>query len=196
MRRPIPFSIFAYGDRNAQIRAACKNIIKGASHGLAVYHNLNEIEAAARVGGKKTLPHPEFINVQGLLWIFELELASLLDDYIRARGERRWLYARLIVLSLYESTRTLRGIFSRDYGKDLESRLGQENSKRIADLHGYIHHAFEDLNADYGDVRNHLLGHRNKDALRRWKALCSLDGLEIKDLCVGDARKASVNVNK
>jgi len=172
---------YLYDGRNAKIRAACRRIIKGASHGLAIYEELITIDAAARLKGVRTLPHADFLNFQGLLWMMQLELASLLDDYIRTRDERRWLYARLLLLSLYESTKTLRSVFSRGYRRDLLVRLGSANERRINTLHGYIHHAFEDLNADYGDIRDHLLGHRDPDASRRWQALSSLNGLEIKD---------------
>jgi hypothetical protein len=172
---------YLYDDRNREIRAACKTIIRGATRGLAIYADIQQIDQAARKGGSKILPHPTYLNLQGLLWMLELEIACLLDDYIRSRDERRWLYARLLLLSLFESTRTLRGVFSREYRKDIELRLGAQNSERISELHGYIHHAFNDLNADYGEIRNRLLGHRDPDAALRWQLLSSINGQEIKE---------------
>src|SRR6185312_13437102 len=115
-----------YSDRNAELRAACKKIIAGASHGLAIYEGLVEIDAAARKDVDRVLPHPDFLNLQGLLWMVQLEVACLLDDYIRSKDERRWLYSRLLLLSLYESTKTLARVFSRAYQVDLQAKLGPE----------------------------------------------------------------------
>lgn len=163
------------------MRAACRKIIRGASRGLAIYQKLIDIETAAREQNEKVLPHPGFLNVQGLLWMFELEVACLLDDYIRSRDERRWLYARLLLLCLFEATKTLRGLLSRSYRLDLEEKLGAAYAGQLREMHGYIHHAHEDLNAEYGEVRRRLVAHKDPDANLRWQALSSVNGLEIKD---------------
>jgi hypothetical protein len=170
-----------YNDHNAELRAACKQIIRGASNGLAIYESLNEIDVAARKESIYVLPHADFLNIQGLLWMFQLELACLLDDYLKSRDERRWLYSRLLLLSLYESTKTLARIFSKGYQADLEAKLGPHRRNDIREMHGYIHWAFKDLEADYANVRNHAVGHKDPDASLRWKAISALNGLEIKD---------------
>ena len=170
-----------YDDRNRQLRAACRKIIEGASQGLAIYEELQKIDAYARAEGVHVLPHMDFLNFQGLLWMMQLELASLLDDYLRARHERRWLYARLLLLSLYESTKTLRSVFSRGLRKDIVGRLGPESETRVTNLHRYIHHAFEDLEADFGEIRNRLIGHKDPDPIARWRLMSAYSGLELKD---------------
>lgn len=171
-----------YEDRNKQLRVACQKIIHGASEGLAVYERLQKIDALARAEGVHVLPHTDFLNFQGLLWMMQLELASLLDDYIRARDERRWLYARLLLLSLYESTKTLRRVFSRGLRKDIVERLGSTSETRVTNLHRYIHHAFEDLDADFGEIRNRLVGHKDPDPIARWQLMSAYTGLEFKDV--------------
>jgi hypothetical protein len=172
---------YMYDDRNIQLRRACKKIIQGASRGLAIYEELVEIDQQARQAGTCVLPHPDFLNFRVLLWMLELELASLLDDYIRAKGERRWLYARLLLLSLFESTRTLRSIFTISLRKDMIEKIGPESTNEVSNLHAYIHHASKDLDADYGDTRRRLLAHRDPDATLWFKLLSEINGLEIKD---------------
>jgi hypothetical protein len=171
-----------YSDRNAELRNACKTIIKSASHGLAICEDIAGRDAAARASNTQGVPHVEFLNVQGFLWEFELELACLLDDYIRSRGERRWLYARLLFLSLFESTKTLRRIFSIAYRREVEAVLGEESRNELNEIHRYIQSIFEDLNKTYGDVRNGLAAHRDPDARVRFKLLSTLSPLDIKDL--------------
>jgi hypothetical protein len=170
-----------YEDRNKELRAACRKIIKGASHGLATYEELRQIDSSVRQHGAAALPHADFLNFQGLLWMMQLEVASLLDDYIRSRDEQRWLYARLLLLSLYESTKTLRSVFSPSLRRDILARLGPGSETRINNLHGYVHHAFEDLNADFSEIRNRLVGHKDRDAGVRWRMMSAYNGLEIKD---------------
>ncbi|SRR5260221_10103224 len=172
---------YLFDDRNREIRRACKTIIRGASRGLAIYPELLEIDSLARKAGRASLPHTDFLNVQSFLWMLELEIACLLDDYIRSSNERRWLYARLLLLTLFESTKTLRRVFSIGYRRDLQEKLGPESAKEVSELHAYIHHAFEDLNRSCGEIRRGLVGHRDPDPAVRFKLLSSLSGIDIKD---------------
>jgi hypothetical protein len=170
-----------FHERNTEIRAACKLISKGAKHGLAIYDSLAIRDASARKANDPRVPHRDFLLLQGLLWLMEFELATLLDDYLRSRGERRWLYARLLFLTLYESTKTLRSAFSKGLRQDMLATLpGSE--KQLNKMHSYIQTTFEDLNATYGDVRRKLVAHRDPDASIRSRLLGTLSPIDIKDL--------------
>jgi hypothetical protein len=59
--------------------------------------------------------------------------------------------------------------------------LGPEYKEEIQGIHTYIRRAFNDLEADYASVRNHVVGHKDPDASLRWKAISALNGQEIKD---------------
>jgi hypothetical protein len=173
---------YLFVDRNAEIRAACKKIIKSASQGLALYEVIAERHQAAEQSGTRArLPHREFPNLQGLLWLFELELAVLLDDYLRARGERRWFYARLLLLCILESTKALRRVFNFGYRKAVAETLGGTAAAELSELHTFIHHLFEELNRTYGEVRQGLIAHRDPDAAVRFRLLATMSPIDIKD---------------
>lgn len=171
-----------FKDRNAEMRAVCKRIIKSASQGLSLYEEIAERhQTAERDPTLATLPHRDFPNVQSLLWLFELELAVLLEDYLRTRGERRWVYARLLLLCLLESTKALRGVINIGYRTAVAKTLGGTAAAELSELHNFIHHLFEDLNQTYGEVRQGLIAHRDPDAAVRFRLLATTSPIDIKD---------------
>ena len=170
-----------YADRNAELLAACKQIMKGASYGLAIHEDLVAVEDKAR-NAQLNVRHKDFLNIHSLLWLMEFELATLLVDYIKSKGERRWLYARLLFLVLLENSRTLQRVLSKGLRRAVHERLGGDSDRRASELHRHIHAVFEGLNANYKNVRIGVVAHRSDDAAHRSRMLGILSPLDIKDL--------------
>jgi hypothetical protein len=123
--------------------------------------------AARRAVENDGIPaHGRVLNVLQFAILSHYELACLLEDMADHNSSFRGrLYARLLIVNIYETTHKLQSLLGRQLRADfLEAGV----SKQEMDTLGKIHQAFvrlhEECDRRYGDVRNGIGAHKDPSA--------------------------------
>lgn len=156
-------------ERFAEIRALQVSMLQDLQV-LAPESELRvEAEAAA------LFVKPQVLNALELSALFRLEALCLVQDYHLAVGARRSMYARLVLLSLYESMRTLRVLLGKAFRDEMIDALGLEVRDKLNIIGRSISTIFDRVNSEFGGLRNELVGHRSADAMSRLYHLSNTD---------------------
>jgi hypothetical protein len=105
------------------------------------------------------------------------ETSCLVHDVVyHESGLRANLYARFLVLSLYESSKRLRGLLARQFRDDLAAVLpGQFAEVELRKINSDMNAFFESCRKRFGDARDQIIAHREDDADVRMVQLYEAD---------------------
>jgi hypothetical protein len=121
-----------------------------------------------------------------LVLLVRFELAVLMEDLATPRGSLRAnFYGRMLLLTVYESSLSLRSILGRPFREALAlafSHLDLEADLR--NVHSRIHRLAQQCTEEYGDIRNGVVAHRDQDAERRIQLLEEISGSHVIDLAL------------
>ncbi len=106
------------------------------------------------------------LNVAELVYLLLADTAVLLNDMISHQPDfRANLYGRVLILTLHESSLTLRSLlgprFRTSYALLVTNPAAETQLKAC---HSDICHFFERSNTMFGDVRDGIVGHRDQNA--------------------------------
>ena len=153
----------------AESRALLKNVLEM----IAAAGEKSPIRAEDLVGAGED---ERVKNVMGLSALFRAEAACLVGDYWRANGFRKQFYGRTLVLVIYETTLTFRNLLGPQFRHTVTSRIGIDVDKKLLSAHRFVCKSFDQCRAQFGELRNGLLGHRSQDADRREILFSTFDG--------------------
>lgn len=126
----------------------------------------------------------ELYKVAEFTALLRFDLACLFSDYVRhEHSERAHLYARFLILTIYESTKTYRGLL----GGDLQKRLNDTDGssffmQKVRDVHKEMSRVSEAVAKQYGDVRHSIGAHRDPEAFKQLERVRAIGGEELADL--------------
>jgi hypothetical protein len=126
----------------------------------------------------------ELYKVAEFTALLRFDLACLFSDYVRhEHSERAHLYARFLILTVYESTKTYRGLL----GGDLQKKLNDTDGsgffmQKVRDVHKQMSRLSDGVAKEYGDVRQGIGAHRDPEALKQLERVRAIGGEELADL--------------
>ena len=124
-------------------------------------------------------------NAYEFILLVQFDVSCLMRDMVSHESELGPnLYARLLVLTIYESTLTMRRLLSRNFQSTLENALEIENNSALRQIHSRVQRLFEECNLQMGAVRDGIVGHRDADADVRVELLEKADVQEVTDLTI------------
>lgn len=120
----------------------------------------------------------------GLLTRFEI--VTLLGDMVKVGSDfSALLYSRLLLLSIYESTKTLRTVLDHEFrAAFLDLVPGEEWDERLKNCHSDLNRFFDQLAKSFGEVRKGVAGHRDPDYETRLKLLDAAHPEDIADVAI------------
>jgi hypothetical protein len=136
--------------------------------------------------------------------LLNFDLAILFADYVRHElAPKSHVYARFVVLTIYEGTKTYRQLL----GRELQDILAADSSSRplvplIRGVHKALNAVATDAEHKYGDVRNGIAAHRDVEAVAQLKRLRGIGGEELAQFverflqAAGELEKLLAQVSK
>ena len=126
------------------------------------------------------------INGVELILLAEHDLACLLSDLVSHTGTLRGnLYARLAILTIHESTHTLRSVIARPFREQLTLLVGGEHPMADGILraaHSAIGTIYDKSEAQFGTIRDGIVAHRDRDPDLRVELLRAADEEAVASL--------------
>lgn len=110
----------------------------------------------------------EILNVIEFHLLFQFDLCCLSGDLLDHRDQFRGnLYSRLLVLTIYESLKTLRGLMGAAFRSRIVAALkhfpdGTDYDAVLRDCHSDLCQLFDESNRTFAEVRNGIVAHREK----------------------------------
>lgn len=176
-------------ERVASAIAVCEELLEGFAETRRVQEDivqaLTEIPPGplrASTEAAVTLWKPEVLNAIELATLYRLEAASLVQDFQLAKGARKAMYARLLLVTVYESMSTLRRLLGKAFREEMMRVVGPETSDQLNEIGKRISETFARTNEQFKDLRNQLAVHRSPDAMQRLYHLSNTDGAAIASL--------------
>lgn len=123
-------------------------------------------------------PQDEYLlNVIELALLAWHEISALSSDTVRYEGTfRANLYARLLVLSMYESAKRLKGLLGPDFLQAARSVVPEGPTEgELRRVHSDMSRFFKSCRTRFGDVRDGIVGHRDPDPNVRLALLLRTD---------------------
>jgi hypothetical protein len=144
------------------------------------------IRLRRQAGTKLPAEYQQISNAYEFVLLLNFDLAALLEDALSAESDLRAnLHFRVLLLTVYESARSLRQILDHRFraavaniapNVDIEDDLKQAHSR--------VKKLFTVCEGEFRDVRNGLLGHRDLDAETRIQLLEKTDAQRVADLAI------------
>lgn len=126
-----------------------------------------------------------FWNAYEFILLVQFDVSCLMRDMVSHESELGPnLYARLLVLTIHESTLTMRRLLSKDFQELLGSTLGSDVGAAVRQVHSSVQKLFEKCNQQMGAVRDGIVGHRDADADIRVELLERADVQKVTDLTI------------
>ncbi len=92
------------------------------------------------------------------------------------------LYTRLLVLMIFESSKSFRSILSLKFRRRLVAVLSPKVEPQLKAIHSKMCKIFNECESNYGEVRNGLIGHIDKNPNIRLQLLFSVETKLLVDL--------------
>lgn len=134
----------------------------------------------------------ELYRVLEFALLLNFDLSILFADFVKNEHKpQAHVYARFVILTIYEGTKTYRHLLGKQLQKELAS------SEATKDLIPHIrasHKALNDVASEaeevYADVRNGIAAHRDSDATTQLRRLRQIGGEELTDFVLRFLRAA------
>jgi hypothetical protein len=164
-------------------------VLKGLARSEQVLEqSLGGFVALRRRAARKGIPVVEATqNAFEFTTLTQFELSCLLRDMIQSDYSRlrATLYAGLVLLAVYETSKKYRQILSSDFQGELGRVLGPDGTVEARSIHRSASDLYKKCDRDFGDVRRGLLAHRDPCAHERLRLLRKIDVRRIADLAIG-----------
>lgn len=161
-------------------------ILKEAETGLhlseASLHQLVDIRRWAQSAG--LLDDVQVLGAMEFTYFLHFDLVCLLAEMVRHGPTLRAnLYARLIILTVYEASKEMRSLLAKDLREQITGATGSTViGEALKATHSSAVGLFERCNVKFGAVRHGVAGHRNADAEERIKLVQRADVEEVAQL--------------
>lgn len=121
--------------------------------------------------------HARVFNAFEYVWLLEFDLAALLERMFKARTDMEAkLYARLLILTMYESLLEMRRLFAKSLREQAVDAMADDTADlSFKRLHARIESLFRTCRKRFGRVRNELVAHRTGDPELRSQLLLAVD---------------------
>jgi len=133
-------------------------------------------------------PTPEAAVLNGVEFFLLLQhdFASLLADLATHTGTLRGnLYARLILLTVHESCLTMESILARPFREQLVAAIGRAEADSILrQVHSDAITLYRRSERDFGEVRDGIVAHRDRDAEVRARLIAATEEEQIAQLAI------------
>jgi len=123
-------------------------------------------------------------NVLEFATLYGYDFSCILEDTVDHQGSRRALvYARFLILLVYEASQKLRQLLGGQFQEDLRAfGYGEESIKTVRRIHKCFVDAFERCNSEFGDVRDGIVAHRDESAERQMELIEVADVPSVIDM--------------
>lgn len=164
-------------------------IIAFSDHQLALtqrsLENIVSLRRSLAAAGASDQSHVLEVFEFILLWQFDVY--CLQQDLVRATGtSRASVYARSLVLSIHESTHTLRGLLSQRFNDVVSRHLGADKwQPLVRRAHSDACRLFKTSEAHFGHARDKWLAHRSANADDRIAFIASMNERAAAELSIG-----------
>jgi hypothetical protein len=126
------------------------------------------VELRSRLRQARAETEYGILNAHELVLLVQFDVACLLNDLVTHNGTKRaQFYARLLILTLRESAGVLPGVLNHRFRADLVERLGAHLDSPLKHAHSLLSALFRDVETQFGDVRDGIVAHIDRDAERR-----------------------------
>lgn len=125
------------------------------------------------------------LNVLEFVELLQCDLNWLLNDLVQNQSTLRGsLYSRMLVLTIYESCKSLKKLLAREFRDELTKRLGLKDDIDLKHIHSRFSQLFERCSSDFGEVRNGIIGHWDCDPKTRIALLKQANPQAVADLVI------------
>lgn len=109
-------------------------------------------------------------NVLEFATLYGYDFNCVFEDMLEHQGTRRGLvYARFLVLLVYEASNKFRSLLGGQFQADLRSLgYGEDEVVLGRGIHNCFVRAFERCNRDFGDVRHGVVAHRDESGANQY----------------------------
>lgn len=159
---------------------------------------LDEVTAVRRALEQRgRTVEPRVLNVLEFALLFQFETACLVEDMADHDPSRRGqLYARLLILTIYENTSQLRNLLSRQFKEDLRTTGFDDNEiETVRRVHRDFISIYENCNRRWGKVRHGAVAHRDPSAEVQLRLIDKADIHNVTDLAI-QFQKASAELSR
>lgn len=118
------------------------------------------------MGGSGVKELERINNVLEFLSLYAFEFSCLFEDLIQHQKTLRGtIYARQLILLIYESAEKLRHLLGRQFQEDMQAiGYSVESVELVRRVLRCFNDVFERCNREFGDVRNGAIAHRDRSA--------------------------------
>jgi len=88
----------------------------------------------------------------------------------------------LLVLTIYESCKSLKKLLAREFREEFTARLTLKDDERLKSIHSTVCQLFEQCNRNFAAVRHGIVGHWDCDPQMRIELLKQANTLAVADL--------------
>ena len=144
------------------------------------------MEIRRATGRAGLLDDEQVLGVVEYIYGLHFELSCLLAEMVRYGASLRAnLYARLIILTVYEATKEMKGLLAGDF-RDRITRVtrGPEIGEALKAIHSSAVKLFDRCNAKFGAVRHGAAAHRPVDPETRIKLVQQADIEKVAKLTI------------
>lgn len=128
---------------------------------------------------------PEVSNAQELALQVQFDIGCLLNDmFTHDPSARARFYARLLILTMREASKTMPQVLGPAFRARMAERLGPDIDRRLRDVHARLTALFRDVEAQFGDVRDGIVAHLDRDADRRLMLLGQVGTEPVAQLAI------------
>jgi hypothetical protein len=145
---------------------------------------LPDVAAMRQMFARLELNHvAELFRVLEFTLLLRFDLSILFADYVENEHRpQAHVYARFLILTIYEGAKTYRHLL----GKQLQAELASsDDAKELIPHIRRVHKALNTIASEaekvYGDVRNGIAAHRDADAIIQLRRLRDIGGEELAD---------------
>jgi len=125
----------------------------------------------------------DILNILEFILLLNFEINCLLTDMVNSTSKLGPnLYGRHILLIIHESTLTLRSILAKQFKEDSEYVFKSIKIDELKNIHSRICKLHDKAVKKFGDVRNGITAHKDKDPDIRIKLIEDSDVREVTDL--------------
>lgn len=106
------------------------------------------------------------LNALEFILLLQFDIGTLVVAFGQTTGSLAGnLYARLLILTIHESTLTLQSLLGPRFREALTARLNRADLDReLREIHSRVTDLHRRVKNHYGDVRDGILAHRDRDA--------------------------------
>ncbi len=125
-------------------------------------------------------------NVYEFILLLQHDLSALMCDMVRNHTRLGTsLYARLLILLIYETSEKLQKVLlAKDFREEYLAALDVEDNRSLIDAHKRASDLFKRCNSKYGAVRRGLAAHWDVDPDERQRLIDTAEVRPIADLAI------------